>query len=315
MMKRNKTIDIIRGCCMFYVVGICHLSQYLGKSYYLYNNIYGNSIAWSCLGAFSLISGYLIGKKYNCNTFKDALVFYKRRLVRFYPLFFIASIALLIIGFNDPLQTFYALVGMAPFVSHKPLTLWYISMIMLFYLVSPIITVQPAKRRLVRCMLVFLTVIVCRFFIYVDLRFLFNLLFYLVGISAACIPFNKALEGKKYIYGVLALYILLFINLDLVSHSIVKRLVDIVGVFVIVGLAKLMGNIIPNKNKIIFFLSYVSMSAYLFHRLTYWICLQIFSPHATAEMALYLIFIALPVGFAFAYYVQKLYDKLVSHLA
>jgi hypothetical protein len=84
---------------------------------------------------------------------------------------------------------------------------------------------------------------------------------------------------------------------------------------VIVGLAKLMGNIIPNKNKIIFFLSYVSMSAYLFHRLTYWICLQIFSPHATAEMALYLIFIALPVGFAFAYYVQKLYDNIVSHLA
>lgn len=315
MMNRNQAIDIIRGYCMIYVVGICHLSQYLGKSYYLYNNIYGNSISWSCLGAFSLISGYLIGKKYNCDTFKDALEFYKRRLVRFYPLFFIASISLLVIGFNDLMQTFYALVGMAPFVSHKPLTLWYISMIMLFYLVSPIVLIQPAKRRLVRCMLVLLTVVVCRLFIYMDLRFLFNLLFYLVGISAACIPFHKALEGKKYIYGVLALYILLFINLDLVGHSIVRRLVDIVGVFVIVGLAKLINNAISHNNRIILFLSYVSMSAYLFHRLIYWICLQIFSPHATVETALYLIFVALPIGLAFAYFVQKLYDKIVSRLA
>lgn len=300
---------------MLYIVGIFHLSQYLGSSYYLNNNLYGNSTGWSCLGAFSLISGYLIGKKYNCDTFKDALEFYKRRLVRFYPLFFIASISLLVIGFNDLMQTFYALVGMAPFVSHKPLTLWYISMIMLFYLVSPIVLIQPAKRRLVRCMLVLLTVVVCRLFIYVDLRFFFNLLFYLIGISAACIPFNKALEGKKYIYGVLALYILLSINLDLVSHSIARRLVDIVGVFVIVGLAKLINNAISHNNRIIFFLSYVSMSAYLFHRLIYWICLQIFSPHATAEMALYLIFVALPIGLAFAYFVQKLYDKIVSRLA
>lgn len=314
-MDRNQTIDIIRGCCMIYIVGIFHLSQYLGKSYYLNNNVYGNSIMWSCLGAFSLISGYLIGKKYNCNTFKDALVFYKRRVVRFYPLFFFASICLLIIGFNDPLQTFYALVGMAPFVSHKPLTLWYISMIMLFYLVSPIVLAQHGRRRFVRCMLVFSIFVICRLFIYIDLRFLFNLLVYLVGISAACINLNKAFGKSKYICGVLVLYALLFVNLNIMSHSIVRRFVDIVGVVVIVVLAKLIGNVVSNNNRIVFFLSYVSMSAYLFHRLTYWICLQILSPCSTMEMALFLMFIAFPVGLAFAYYVQKLYDHIVSHLA
>ena len=65
---------------MLYIVGIFHLTQYLGESYYLNYNAYGNSLMCSCLGTFSLISGYLLGQKYECKSLKNAFFFYKKRI-------------------------------------------------------------------------------------------------------------------------------------------------------------------------------------------------------------------------------------------
>ena len=141
---------------------------------------------WSCLGTFSLISGYLIGGKYNCNTIKDALFFYKKRVIRFFPLFFLSAILLCFIGFNTLNQTVIALLGLSPFISPRPFTLWYISMIMIFYLLSPIVL---RGKRLYRCLLLFIGIVILSRFIDVDLRFIFNLFLYLVGI---CLPYYSS---------------------------------------------------------------------------------------------------------------------------
>lgn len=141
VLLRDVKFDIARCLCMIYVIAIFHLTQYLGdgQEYYLNNTKLGSCFVTSALGVFSLISGYFIGLKYSFMNIKEVRSFYKKRLVRFYPLFFISAIALWIIDFNSLGKTICALTGIACFVpvELRPNTLWYISMLMVFYLITP----------------------------------------------------------------------------------------------------------------------------------------------------------------------------------
>ena len=140
-MVRDMRFDIARSLCMIYVVGVFHLTQYLGDSqeYYLGHSPVGSRFVSSTLGVFSLISGYFIGIKYGFKDRTEVLQFYKKRLVRFFPLFFIAALLLWLIGFNTLGQTICALMGVGCLVPENlyPQTLWYISMLMIFYLITP----------------------------------------------------------------------------------------------------------------------------------------------------------------------------------
>ena len=150
---------------------------------------------WSCLGTFSLISGYLIGRKYNCETWKDVLFFYKKRVVRFYPLFFLSAVLLYAIGFNNLSQTVISLLGLAPFMEPRPLTLWYISMIMVLYFISPFVL---NGERVKRSIVLFIGFVAVSHFITIDFRFIFNLFFYLTGLCTSCL-YSKILYNKKRI--------------------------------------------------------------------------------------------------------------------
>lgn len=317
-MERNITIDILRGACMFYVVGVCHLSQYLGHEYYLYYIPFGNSIGWTCLGTFSMISGFLIGRKYCVHSFSDVRQFYKKRLVRFYPLFFLSAICLLLIGFNNSCQTVNALTGISPFVRNsmcRPLTLWYISMIMVFYLISPVVLLVSRKwPRILISILIISFFVGISSVIYVDKRFIFNLLLFLFGSCMALYNLSnlQKFTGWSGMIVSLIVYVGMLTLLDVVHHPIFRWSTDFFGVLCLVIIANFMSKKISAKNTYVHFLSYVSMSAYLFHRFVYWGCLKIFNPNDITLLGLYLFVFAFPVTLCFAYYVQKYYDKLVS---
>jgi len=317
-MQRNITIDFIRGFCMMYIVGIFHMTQYLGEYYYLNNNIYGNSFMCSCLGTFSFISGYLIGTKYICNNISDAFVFYRKRIVRFYPLFVVSSILLYLISFNDLQQTVNGLFGLSSFEKKGTLTLWYISMIMVFYLITPII-LKEKKVRIIRSFFVFIGFCILSQIIFIDKRFIFNLFLYLSGIclSLKDIDFFRRVINtrlKRFFVGMgLLLYFILFFNLGTLNSFIIRKIIECLGVYVIVILAffclKQVGN-----SKLVYFFSYISMACYLFHRFTYWLALQIYQPDEIIFKLLYLVFIALPFGILFSYTIQKSYDLLLYKL-
>ncbi len=320
MKQRNITIDFIRGFCMMYIVGIFHMTQYLGEHYYLNNNIYGNSFMCSCLGTFSLISGYLIGTKYICNTIKDILFFYKKRIVRFYPLFFISSILLYMISFNDLQQTVNGLFGLSAFEKKGTLTLWYISMIMVFYLISPIL-LKNKKERIIRSFLVFIGFCVLSQVIFIDKRFIFNLFLYLSGICLSLCNINCFKTFKKsliirsksfWLWGGVLLYLVIFIHLGNINNFILRKLIECLGVYAIVILSCFFKQVADSK--LVYFFSYISMAFYLFHRFTYWLCLQIYQPDNLYIRLLYLVFIALPFGILFSYTMQKSYDIFLRKL-
>ena len=299
---------------MFYITAVLHLSYYLGSDQFLWHNMYGNSLTWSCLGTFSFISGYLLAKKYCCDSTKQVLYFYKKRLLRFYPLFIISTICLYLIGFNDIKQSIYGLLGLAPFVSFPPYTLWYISMMMVFYLLSPIVLIRDNKKRIIRSVLLLSIFVVLSRFIHIDLRFIFNLLVYLLGVCAT--GFEKSLPTLTKTRGmilkalIIGLYILAFLNMGAINNVfLLRKIVDILGIFVLFIVASLIK--MDRCEKIIYKISYLSMSFYLFHRLTYWLFLEIYKPQNETVFLLYLI-LTVPIGMFMSFYIQKSYDIVMS---
>lgn len=135
-MDRNVRYDIARSISILWIVVVFHLSAYLGKTYNLNNNLACNELTWAALGCFSFISGLFIGKK-SLSGIGEILLFYKKRLLRIYPLFFISAISLYLISYNGLTETVHGLLGISAFTGKQPLTLWYISMILFFYLISP----------------------------------------------------------------------------------------------------------------------------------------------------------------------------------
>ena len=81
--------------------------------------------------------------------------FYKKRIVRIFPLFVLSAVVLWLIGFNGIMQTQNGLLCLLPFVTPRPRTLWYIPVLLLCYVVTPIISRDTLKSRIRNCLIVY----------------------------------------------------------------------------------------------------------------------------------------------------------------
>lgn len=307
-MKRNLSIDLVKVMCMTWVIVILHFSAYLGDKYNLWKYPFGFSLTYASLGTFSFIAGFLIGCRYEFNTFADVLLFYKKRIIRFYPLFILSTILLWSVHFlKHTKAAIFSLFGLAPFISPRPLTLWYISMIIIFYLLTPL--VLNKRKWLISALIVLSFAIYSQFFI-LDIRFLFNICLYLFGL---CIASEKDsvlsfIDNKKTFTVSVLLYISFLLSLHYIGNINCKIWMSNLGVIAILSTAFMLEKKIRNKS-IISFLSYISMSFYLFHRFTYKIFLKLWYPDNAFVTALYLLLVAVPIGGLFAYWIQKEYDR------
>lgn len=132
---RDLKYDIARSFAMIWIVGIYHMSEYVSLP--LHTQQWARIVTWSCLGVFTFISAYFLSGKNTFFNFSDIFLFYKKRLLRFYPLFFVAAITMLLIDFNDWDQTWRGLLGVSSYYAPQINTLWYISMLIGFYLITP----------------------------------------------------------------------------------------------------------------------------------------------------------------------------------
>ena len=137
MKQRELSFDIARAFCMLYIIGVWHFDDYLPcENHFILK--YGNVLTICVLASFTYISGFFMGKKH-----LTVSEFYLNRLKRFYILFFIASILMFL--WKDPLLFVKTITGVSNFVTPYPTTLWYISMLMVFYFVTPVLTCHKKK--------------------------------------------------------------------------------------------------------------------------------------------------------------------------
>lgn len=312
-MERNYGLDMAKCLCMIWVIGILHLSQYLGNEYYLWYTIIGCNITYAALGTFSLIGGLLIGSRYTLNTFNNVCVFYKKRILRFYPLFIIATILLCIIHLNDIESSIAGLLGYSSFITKQPMTLWYISMMLIFYLITPLIL---NKHKYISGLLLLVLFCVYKIIFVLDIRFIYNISLYILGLIVADkINFTiNTLRNKQVCFTMVLIYSLglIFLHLNEIN-SLPSIVFSYCGVIAIFSISVVIEQYIKTK-KIISLLSYISLSFYLFHRFTYWLLLAIWHPDNIYILTLYLVLVAFPLGAVFAYLMQKMYDAVNSKL-
>ena len=132
--------DAARVISIYWIVYITHLRNYLDESIEAYWSDELFDITRSCVTLLMFISGYLLSK-YKFNKIQDAVFFYKRRFIRFYILFAISALTLYLMNFNEGLGLLVTtLLGISSYMPPQPGTLWFISMLMSFYLLTPFIS-------------------------------------------------------------------------------------------------------------------------------------------------------------------------------
>lgn len=312
---RDYRFDVVRVVCMTYIVAYFHLYGYV---YLQGQPAIDTAIAHACLGLFTFVSGYLLGKKY-CFGHEgnvDVWTFYKKRMLRIVPLFLISSVALWLIGFNGAQATMNGLLCISPFVNPRPGTMYYIPIILWCYLVTPLLSRHGLRWRVCGCVLLFgLLFIASLIFPSIDRRFVFNVFFYFVGIvSASCFDWRFTFPHGTSIkvFSVLFLVCLLAVSshYSLLNTNLRQMALGGIGVFVILficeGISKLGGRQFFN------FVSYASMACYLFHRFFYWVAEAVWNPTDTTIKWLYMAGVVYPIIIVLSYGIQKLYDKLVK---
>lgn len=310
-MSNNRLIqyDFARALCVLWIVGYWHFHDYLPLSYKLSSEsqVVCETITTIVLACFTFLSGFFL-KKYRFNSLADIKQFYIKRVKRFYVLFFISSCCLFAMNWMN-FKTFLAnILGLGMFyVPCK--TLWYLSMLMSFYVITPILNWNfSAKWKRISafaCPLI-LCYILAKFH-FCDIRMIMYLPFYVLGLF---------IKEQNEIYNLWTMLLCLF-ALALMSYFHIQSFLAgyaymTIGLFFILSFCHICNFDILRKP--ISFIAFGSMCSYLFHR-------EIFETFKTAcydqnenGIPLTIGITSLIVVFIGAYYIQVYYDKLIKRI-
>lgn len=322
IIDRDYRFDVARVVCMTYIVAFVHLWAYIHPEVISANFVHPifRTFCDSSLGLFTFTSGYLIGSKYSFGFGGNTKVwlFYKKRIIRIIPLFLLASIALYLIGFNGARATFNGILCLSPFIKPRPMTMWYIPVILFCYLITPIVSRKNMLWRVIAGGAIFLIISILRInFTNIDWRFQFNLMFYLIGLISAP-HFNWKFEKKIWLkVGFIIIFICyLFLTNSATLQATNRQYPASAGVFVLLFVCEFLANcIFGDEHKSVVAnlfknISFASMACYMFHRLFFWMGEIVWNPTNIYIKWLYMAGIVFPIMLILSYYIQKEYNRI-----
>ena len=320
--NRVNYFDNCRAICMLWIVGVWHLLDY-GDHTSISGTAIGTSITTGVLAAFTFISGYFLGKS-KVETRKDILLFWKKRLLRFYPLFFLSCTSLylihLIFGYNyitSFKQYILTLIGLSDFLGAPPLTVWYISMLMLYYFITPlIIKIGNLRKQIIIIAALYLALIcLCTLKLGVYVKVIIHFPFYFVPVLFP--EMMRRIVDRLNILSIIAA-ISVWLGIILIIHpKLYVYILILTSILILIALISLSKIIAKNElvNKVLYKVSYASMAAYLFHRQWYGMFVYIVNQFYRNEKGIPLwaaYIVMLPTLIVISYVTQQIYDKIVE---
>lgn len=306
MKNRIVWIDAIRVICTFYIVGFWHLSSILYSSLPMNNFTYQTT--YCVLATFTLISGFFSASSH-LNNVKDIVAWYIKKLIRIYPLLTLACISFLIIGYMDVHTFIRCQLGIGIFFK-APRTLWYICMIMIFYFFTPfVLRINNFFLKIV----IFLIIEIAFYLLYcilgMDERVYFYWIFFCIGLFIKENNYHT-LINKNYSFPIFST-ILYFVISSRIGQSF-NMFTVICAFSFIYSIASITYFILGRfqKVRVLEFLSYSSMCAYLFHRPIYACLYKIHGPFNLITAYV----ICIPIVVILSYLVQKIYDKFICYI-
>ncbi|XCN75427.1 MAG: acyltransferase [Candidatus Electrothrix aestuarii] len=291
---------------------------------HMHSNFLTNRVTQIVLSTFVFISGYFIGNKKILFNFKDLFNFYKKRIIRIYPLYIVSVYLFMILKLSDPITLFKAGALLSMFIKPVPPTLWFVTMLFLFYMISPILIYASRKfnkTRLVIYYLFFISLLIA----YSDATNLLDIriaIYFPLFASGVFVANSNSIYKSKsnctlkeiltmsicFLFSFLPtpdepIYVLKFIPMMLSCSYSLFRSAEQLDIS-----SKLL-------RKIIITLSYSSYCMYLFHRPIYTLLKGVYFPKLFLYEIGYLLLFCLPCILCCSFIIQKLYDVTIDTLA
>ena len=322
-MKREFSLDLVRVLCTLWIVCVWHLSNY-SDSWDISDCLICQHVTRGVLFCFMFLSGFLL-KKYDFKSKNNVIEFYRKRFVRFWPLFFLSSCSLyaggLFLGypwFKDAPHFLLCILGLSSFSMPQPSTLWFMSMLMFFYIITPFVK----KSRFVGVLIV-----IAMFLIYyyvrkgqADFSFVPYSIGYFVGLL-----YSDRIVGRISNSWIIRLSSIITIILvswfgthfdSLLSNRIILTFYTIISslilVLLLISWTEYIANFRTNGKAIVEWLSYSSFALYLFHRQVYQLLSYAMNHLGLEVSVLVLIIVFIPVAVLVSYFIQRLYDAFLK---
>ncbi len=205
------------------------------------------------------------------------------------------------------------------FTGEPLITLWFVTLILIFYLITPLYLFRPGTTGI-------LVLTVCLFAVLffldaftglTDPRFAMFLPAFASGILAARAPvMDKLMKPSMWTAVSLSVLVACFILFARTDGERSRMFISILAFIASVSVFRTAGSVLVSfvPGKLIGFISYASYAAYLLHRITFAIGVRIYQPEGIAIPVLYLAGLCLPATFGVAYLFQKTNDSILSML-
>lgn len=282
-------IDYLKSFSMLYIVGYWHLFDYTN---YLPIFLYSASekLAFITLGLFTFISGFLSAK--SVIKTPKAIDFYIKRIIRIYPLYLVAVVLFVLYGLNDGLTSLKSLFLLSMLYGPAPRTLWFITMIMLFYLIAPFLARLAGNLKKYLLFVVAIMALVMLFkltFRTADIRLFLYFPCFCAGIYCSINSMENRLFNIRN--AIILLIIGLVSYLVKIDSGIIERLKEIPWIlsssYLIFLVSYKNRESFTNISFILFF-SYSNYAMYLFHRPIYMTLKSLYFPESGLLQILYL---------------------------
>ena len=315
---RDYGCDLLRVFSIFYIVSFWHLCQY-SKQLMFTKTDSTLLLTYCILGLFCFLSGFLISQRYLLRSTTECFQFLLMRMLRIYPLYFIALIGFLILGIVDSTEFLKAALLLNLALRQSLMTLWFVQLIIYYYILSCFILFKYSHIKTLCTTLILFCVLVLLFIKtqYVDVRIAQYLFPYIIGIMVAKSENLKTFyKNAKFVIlcviSVLASFYFFSKNLNPFFAFIIVQTAVITIIPIFFYLKDIVG-VIFNK-KMLVFLSYSSFCMFLFHRIIFSLGISFYKHIQSVPLTFYLIFILTPLITIFSFCAQKCYDKVLFNI-
>ena len=212
-------------------------------------------------------------------------------------------------------QFVLSLLGLSTLIGPSPITLWFFSMLILFYLITPFIDlIQHIAWKIVSLVLIYCMITGFILLFDGDLRVLVFYPSYCVGLllsqdTKSSISSGRIFENKRFpVYALIDVIVLVVSvalyaeNYDSVYWMLYRIPISLASIGFVIIIAKMIS--FRCTQRVIMLGSYISMCVYLFHSQFFWIAELIFGKMTYAQAYL----IILPLLFVTCWMIQRLYD-------
>jgi peptidoglycan/LPS O-acetylase OafA/YrhL len=314
-MQRNNTIDFLRAASIVYIVGFWHLQGYsVLADIHKTEATYQFTVA--VLGLFVFLSGWLLGGKRLPGGWAGIGDFLRSRLKRIYPLFLLTLVLFVLVRISDVPTAAKAAVLLSMFWGPAPMTLWFITMLFLFYLVAPFLirTVERPVGFVVLCAAIFGCFAAAVALPEGDPRVALYFPAFVLGIVLS--RREGALDSPRFLGAAMvalgAAVALAWWDDAPAESSLYSIPLASLGAICIFGLFRRLPDL--GASALVQQIAYCSFAMYLLHRPVYKALKRVWFPETAAgQMAtLYVYFLVLVVV---AWVVQVGYDRLLQRMA